>query len=62
MSHDDDRQLAGEIEEALRALGIANPRFNDDRRVEPFVRELRGGEMKSAGASGSGQQDIDSEI
>lgn len=57
MSNDDDRQLAGEIEAALRALGIAS-RHGVDHQVEPFVRELRGGEIRQASDEDeSGQQD-----
>ena len=44
---DDDRQLASEIEDALRALGIARHRkHGEDRPVAPFVRELRGGDHR----------------
>lgn len=61
MSHEDDRQLASEIEDALRALGIVNGLHGADRRVEPFVRELRAGENRiSAERAAAEQQDTDS--
>lgn len=60
MSIDDDKQLASEIEDALRALGIAKRRQGADSLVEPLVRELRGDEMEqSADDTASGQQEAD---
>ncbi|MBB4005432.1 MAG: hypothetical protein V7704_10965 [Aurantimonas endophytica] len=58
MSNDDDRQLAGEIEAALRALGIVNSRCGPGRLVEPLVRELRSGETM-AGKADPEQREAD---
>ncbi|HEX2018951.1 MAG TPA: hypothetical protein VGO17_08435 [Aurantimonas sp.] len=58
MSHDnnDDRHLASEVEDALRALGIVGQ--EKDPRVAPFVRELRcWNSHRSSGESGAGEGD-----
>lgn len=60
VSNDDDKELASEVEDALRALGIASSRNSSDRPVERFVRELRGGEIEaSTDESDSGSQQAD---
>jgi hypothetical protein len=56
MSHDDndDRHLASEVEDALRALGIVGQ--EKDARVAPFVRELRDwNDHRSGDEAGAGE-------